>query len=322
MEQSYTLKTNGQMNFVLNRHHAGEGTVQLEATSSAVDEGVHQPLKNIEQRLEQMVGMQEIKKHVKELYAWLFLNKFRERFALKTEPQVLHMLFKGNPGTGKTTVARLLGEFLRDMGMLPKGHLIEAERADLVGEYIGQTAQKTRDLVKKAQGGILFIDEAYSLSRGGEKDFGKEAVDTLVKHMEDASGEFVLILAGYPLEMERFLRLNPGLPSRFPLIIDFPDYTPNQLVQIARQMARQRDYSWTQEAEHMLQAHFDEQMNQSRQGFSNGRYVRNIMEKSVRKQAVRLLHHPSAYTKQDLMWLTAADIIFQSDGTTGEDKYK
>ncbi|NGP44052.1 AAA family ATPase [Bacillaceae bacterium SIJ1] len=312
MEQSYTMKTNGQMNFVLNRHQEPDVASFSQTDALAMDADVHQPLKHIEQQLEKMIGMQELKKHVKELYAWLFLNKHRERFSLKTERQVLHMLFKGNPGTGKTTVARLLGMFFKEMGMLPKGHLIEAERADLVGEYIGQTAQKTRDLVKKAQGGILFIDEAYSLSRGGEKDFGKEAVDTLVKHMEDASNQFVLILAGYPEEMDRFLRLNPGLPSRFPLIIDFPNYSAQQLLEIAKQMAKDRDYEWSSDAEYLLQQHFQQKITQgTTKTFSNGRYVRNILEKTIRKQAVRLLHHPAAYTRRDLILLTARDCVVE-----------
>ncbi|MGQ0422887.1 AAA family ATPase, partial [Bacillus sp. HC-Mk] len=139
----------------------------------------------IEEEMGKLVGMDDIKKIIKEIYAWIYVNKKRQEKGLKSEKQVLHMLFKGNPGTGKTTVARMIGKLLFEMNILSKGHLVEAERADLVGEYIGHTAQKTRDLIKKAMGGILFIDEAYSLARGGEKDFGKEAIDTLVKHMED-----------------------------------------------------------------------------------------------------------------------------------------
>ncbi|GJM69287.1 hypothetical protein HMSSN036_15030 [Paenibacillus macerans] len=145
----------------------------------------------------------------------------RSEAGLLSGPQVYHMIFKGNPGTGKTTVARIVAKMFQRMGVLSKGHLIEVERADLVGEYIGHTAQKTRDLVKKALGGILFIDEAYSLARGGEKDFGKEAIDTLVKAMEDQKNQFILILAGYSDEMDFFLSTNPGLPSRFPIQMDF-----------------------------------------------------------------------------------------------------
>ncbi|WP_256075722.1 AAA family ATPase, partial [Staphylococcus aureus] len=133
----------------------------------------HSPLEKIEKEFEKLVGMKELKTLIKELYAWIYVNRLRAEKGLKADQQALHMMFKGNPGTGKTTVARLLGKLFYEMEVLSKGHLIEAERADLVGEYIGHTAQKTRDLVKKAMGGILFIDEAYSLARGGEKDFGK-----------------------------------------------------------------------------------------------------------------------------------------------------
>ena len=159
------------------------------------------------------------------------------------------MVFSGNPGTGKTTVARIMSRLLKEMGILSKGHLVEVERADLVGEYIGHTAQKTREHVKRALGGILFIDEAYSLARGGEKDFGKEAIDTLVKSMEDHREEFVLILAGYSLEMERFLRSNPGLPSRFPIHLTFPDFTIEELMEIADRMLKKRQYRFSRSAE-------------------------------------------------------------------------
>lgn len=172
-------------------------------------------LQRIEEEMGKLVGMDDIKKIIKEIYAWIYVNKKRQEKGLKSEKQVLHMLFKGNPGTGKTTVARMIGKLLFEMNILSKGHLVEAERADLVGEYIGHTAQKTRDLIKKAMGGILFIDEAYSLARGGEKDFGKEAIDTLVKHMEDKQHGFVLILAGYSREMNHFLSLNPEYAISF-----------------------------------------------------------------------------------------------------------
>src|SRR5699024_3395129 len=156
------------------------------------------------------------------------VNQKRKEFGLKANKQVLHMLFKGNPGTGKTTVARRLATLLHELDVLSKGHFIEAERADLVGEYIGQTAQKTKKLIQKARGGVLFIDEAYSLARGGDKDFGREAIDCLVKYMEDYHDELIVILAGYPDEMDYFLQLNPGLTSRFPFIINFSNYSPDQ----------------------------------------------------------------------------------------------
>jgi stage V sporulation protein K len=257
--------------------------------------------------------MEEMKRMIKEIYAWIFVNKKREEVGMKARKQALHMMFKGNPGTGKTTVARLIGKLFLKMNVLSKGHLIEAERADLVGEYIGHTAQKTRDLIKKAQGGILFIDEAYSLGRGGEKDFGKEAIDTLVKHMEDKQHEFILILAGYSREMEYFLTLNPGLHSRFPLVIDFPNYTIDQLMEISSRMLDEREYTLSHEAEKKLKDHLIWVKSVlSPNSFSNGRYVRNIIEKSIRAQAMRLLLQNS-FDKHELMTIRSNDLVFEED---------
>ncbi len=181
----------------------------------------HDVLVRFEKELAEYVGLEEIKRLVKEIYAWLYINERREKEGLKVTKQALHMIFKGNPGTGKTTVARLIASFLHEMGVLSKGHFLEVERADLVGEYIGHTAQKTREVLKKAHGGVLFIDEAYSLARGGEKDFGKEAIDTLVKAMEDHQHDFVLILAGYSREMDYFCHLIQGYRHDFPLQLIF-----------------------------------------------------------------------------------------------------
>lgn len=285
------------------------------ADSTIIDDSVlskHSPLENIQKELESLVGMKEVKRLIHEIYAWIYINNNRQKYGLKQEKQVLHMLFKGNPGTGKTTVARLLAKLFYDMNILSKGHLVEVERADLVGEYIGHTAQKTRELLKKAHGGILFIDEAYSLARGGEKDFGKEAIDTLVKAMEDNQHELILILAGYPKEMDYFLSMNPGLPSRFPIVMNFPDYTNDELIEIAKKMAKERDYILTQEAETKLKNHLLRYRAIKRHSFSNARYVRNIIEKSIRKQAVRLLKQ-DRFDRHDLMTLLAQDMQVEED---------
>lgn len=312
MEQPVTLKKNGQINIVLNGEKKKVKISKLPKPIEREQEFIHskhEPLKRIEEEMSALVGMNEMKKIVKEIYAWMYINKIREQHGLKAGGQVLHMMFKGNPGTGKTTVARLLGKLFKEMNALSKGHLIEAERADLVGEYIGHTAQKTRDLVKKALGGILFVDEAYSLARGGEKDFGKEAIDTLVKHMEDKQNEFILILAGYEKEMDHFLSLNPGLKSRFPLVIDFPDYTVDQLMEIAEKMVAERQYVLSKEAKWKLREQLQKiKYTKSPHVFSNGRYIRNIIEKSMRAQAMRLLVNDT-FERRELETIRSEDLV-------------
>lgn len=307
------MKSNGQINIILNTKNKKETNISNEEVVPKEDAKEHEVLKEIETELHSLVGLEELKKIIKEIYAWIIVNKKREKLGLKAGKQVLHMMFKGNPGTGKTTVARLLGKLFHKVEVLAKGHLIEAERADLVGEYIGHTAQKTRDLIKKANGGILFIDEAYSLGRGGEKDFGKEAIDTLVKHMEDKSHEFVLILAGYSREMDYFLSLNPGLQSRFPIIIEFPDYTVDQLMEIGRRIALEKEYRFTQDAERKLRDHlFYVKSHNPTVRFSNGRYIRNIIEKSIRAQAMRLLIQ-NQFDRNEMMTIRSIDLVFPDD---------
>ena len=315
LDQPIRMKSNGQITVSLNSQKRKSLTKELPVPQVVpkVIPPEHAALKEIEDELGALVGMEEMKRMIKEIYAWIFVNKKREEVGMKARKQALHMMFKGNPGTGKTTVARLIGKLFLKMNVLSKGHLIEAERADLVGEYIGHTAQKTRDLIKKAQGGILFIDEAYSLGRGGEKDFGKEAIDTLVKHMEDKQHEFILILAGYSREMDYFLTLNPGLHSRFPLVIDFPNYTIDQLMEISSRMLDEREYSLSHEAEKKLKDHLiwvKAVLNPN--SFSNGRYVRNIIEKSIRAQAMRLLLQNS-FDRHELMTLRSNDLVFEED---------
>ncbi|MDZ5473385.1 stage V sporulation protein K [Bacillus sp. 31A1R] len=315
MDQPIRMKNNGQISIVLNSQKRKPLPRELPETHVApkVIPPEHAALKEIENELGALVGMDEMKKMIKEIYAWIYVNKKREEAGLKAGKQALHMMFKGNPGTGKTTVARLIGKLFQKMNVLSKGHLIEAERADLVGEYIGHTAQKTRDLIKKAIGGILFVDEAYSLGRGGEKDFGKEAIDTMVKHMEDKQHDFILILAGYSREMDQFLTLNPGLHSRFPLVIDFPDYTTDQLMEIGKRMLKEKEYVLSHEAEKKLREHliwYKSTVAQS--SFSNGRYIRNVIEKSIRSQAMRLLMQNN-YDRHDLLTLRSNDLMFEED---------
>ena len=258
--------------------------------------------------LNQLIGLSEVKEIMKEIYAFITIQQCREREQLHTEPLVLHMIFRGNPGTGKTTVARIMSRFFCEMGVLTRGHLVEVERADLVGEYIGHTAQKTREQLKKAGGGILFIDEAYSLARGGEKDFGKECIDVLVKAMEDHKNDFILILAGYQKEMAGFLETNPGLRSRFPIHVDFPDYNQEELLRIAEQMFSLRQYSLSTESQGVLLRLLASHKNNVCNNFGNARTVRNIIEKSLRRQAVRLMGKPNL-TRQELMIIEPGDLL-------------
>ena len=297
---------NGKINIILRENKKSE-------SHSHVTHGTkeHHDLKLIDKQFSNFIGLHDFKNIIKEIYATKLMNKKREQMGLTANKQVLHMIFKGNPGTGKTTVARELATLLYKLKILSKGHFIEAERADLVGEYIGQTAQKTRSLVQKALGGILFIDEAYSLARGGHKDFGREAIDTLVKQMEDYANDFILILAGYPNEMDYFLMMNPGLKSRFPFHIPFPDYDLDQLTEIAIKIAQEREYELNERAIWKLRSHLREQTFRQNEHFANARYVRNVIESAIRMQAIRLLHKDHC-SLQELMEIKAEDLQFDT----------
>ncbi len=309
---------NGQVTIVLHNEYSSPPSVQrMNPAVVKKNLEVNEPLSlaEIEYELKSIIGLTHIKDMIIDIFALISMQQKRKAVNLKSEQHSLHMLFKGNPGTGKTTVARLIGNYFKRIQLLPKGHVVEAERADLVGEYIGHTAQKTRDLIQKALGGILFIDEAYSLARGGDKDFGKEAIDTLVKHMEDKKDQFVLILAGYPAEMENFLTMNPGLRSRFPFVFDFPDYSDKELLQIAEKLIDEKEYTFSYEAKKMLKTHLtiikNNQSNRSAKPFANGRTVRNVIEKAIRNHARRLLDQ-SQIEKKELMTIRSQDMRFIS----------
>lgn len=277
-------------------------------TASEQDQQRLKKVEEILKELDSLIGLESVKKLILEIQAFVEIRKLRAKENLATEPLVLHSIYRGNPGSGKTTVARIVARLFKELGLLEKGHVIEVERADLVGEYIGHTAQKTRELIKKALGGILFIDEAYSLARGGEKDFGKEAIDTIVKNMEEYKDNLILILAGYKQEMDLFLATNPGLRSRFPIRIDFPDYTVEELLKIADLMVEKRQYQFTPEARNTLRNIVTYTLEKAHSHSGNARLVRNIIEKAIRLQAVRLLDENS-WTKEELMLLKAEDVI-------------
>lgn len=256
--------------------------------------------------LNQLIGLASVKNLVKEIQAFVEIQKLRQKEKLIYEPMVLHMIFKGNPGTGKTTVARIIGRLFKEIEVLPKGHLIEVERADLVGEYIGHTASKTREQIKKALGGILFIDEAYSLARGGEKDFGKEAIDSMVASMENNKDNLIIILAGYQEEMNYFLEINPGLRSRFPIHITFPNYAISELMEIADLMLKQRQYVLSPLGREEMVKILDSQTRRHEHS-GNARLVRNLIERAMRHQAVRLVGGKNI-SREDLMTINKEDL--------------
>lgn len=261
---------------------------------------------DLEAELRQVIGLEEVKAFIRGLYARLRLQGERKKQGLPIDSsQTLHMIFKGNPGTGKTMIARTVAKILYEIGMLPAMKLVETDRSGLVAGYVGQTAIKTTEKVMEALDGVLFIDEAYALAGGGGNDFGREAIDTLVKLMDDNRERLVVILAGYSRDMEQFLTVNEGLRSRFPHQIEFVDYTADELLTIADQFYNGKGYWLTAEARKKLRGIFDAARCEN--AFGNGRYVRNLFEKSVNLQALRLSSDDSL-TKEELMTIEAADI--------------
>lgn len=265
------------------------------------------PDKDAFKELEKLIGLKEVKRNLAEVSAFSLIQTKRTELQLKADPTSLHMLFKGNPGTGKTTVARILGKIFKEINILSKGHLVELERADLVGEYIGHTAQKTKEMIKRSLGGIMFIDEAYTLAQGGEKDFGLEAIATMVKAMEDHRQDLIVILAGYSHEMNRFVRSNPGLRSRFPLHIDFCDYNEEELFQIALQMYTEREYQLSSRGRWKLKNDLAQFTRNRHPHSGNARYVRNLVEKSIRLQALRIIDR-NDLSRRDLMVIEDSDL--------------
>ncbi|MDR1284773.1 MAG: AAA family ATPase [Campylobacteraceae bacterium] len=261
---------------------------------------------DLENEFSHIVGLDEVKNYIRSLNAKLRLEKERKKMGLPTNSfGTLHMIFKGNPGTGKTMMARTVANVLHNMGVIKTSKLIETDRSGLVAGYVGQTAIKTKEVIWEAMDGVLFIDEAYSLASGGENDFGKEAIDTLVKMMDDNRDRLVVILAGYSNDMDRFLSINAGLKSRFPNIIEFKDYNIDELLQIAMSLYNAKSYFLDDKALDKLKTILMEAKNGLR--FGNGRYVRNIFEKSINNQAFRL-STDNDLTKEELTTILDIDI--------------
>ena len=258
-------------------------------------------------QLDSLVGLDDVKKDIKNLMNLVKVRRLRKENGLPIPPMSLHMVFMGNPGTGKTTVARIISGLYAAIGVLEKGQLIEVDRSGLVAGYVGQTALKTQEVIKSALGGVLFIDEAYSLASGGENDFGREAIETILKAMEDHRDELIVVVAGYDGPMEKFINSNPGLQSRFNKYFYFPDYNGEQLLYIFKGQCKKNGYALTEEAEAEAKAMFEELYENRGENFGNGRDVRNVFEDTVVRQSNRVAAL-DAPTKDDLMQFLPEDL--------------
>ncbi len=278
-------------------------------TAPAEEEKLPEPekLEDLMEELESYVGLELVKEEVKSLTNMVKVYKLRREHGLPTADMSLHMVFSGNPGTGKTMIARLMARIYHSLGILSKGTLVEVDRSGLVAGYVGQTAIKTKKVIDKAMGGVLFIDEAYALNGKSENDFGQEAIDTVLKAMEDNRDDLVVIVAGYTELMSDFVHSNPGLESRFNRFLEFPDYTVEEMMGIFDMRCAKSCYTLTEEARPLVRDYIAEESADT-EGFGNGRGVRNLFENILVAQNNRLAGMESV-TKEDLMHLTAEDIL-------------
>lgn len=264
-------------------------------------------IEDLRAELDGYIGLEAVKREVRNLINMVTVHRLRREQGLPAGDFSLHMVFSGNPGTGKTTVARLMARIYRSLGILSRGHLVEVDRSALVAGYVGQTAIKTRKAVDAALGGVLFIDEAYALNASGENDFGREAIDTILKAMEDHRDDLVVIAAGYDELMERFIRSNPGLESRFSRFLHFEDYTGEELMEIFESRCRRGCYTLEERAGELVRD-FIAVENTDPVSFGNARGVRNIFERILVSQANRLAAMETV-TREDLMRITAEDVL-------------
>ena len=269
----------------------GEELIDL---SALLPEGFRGEIEEIKKEMDAIVGLAKVKEYVFSLEEYYKVQKRRQEEGLKTSEVSKHMIFTGSPGTGKTTIARIISKYLKAIGVLTGGQLVEVSRADLVGRYVGHTAPLTNQVISSAIGGVLFIDEAYSLYRGKDDSFGLEAIDTLVKGIEDNRENLIVILAGYSNEMQEFLTSNSGLKSRFPNVINFPDYTGDELLQISKCIAKSKGYTIDEGADPSLIAYFNAVQAVRAADAGNGRLARNKIEEAILNQSKRLVAEPDA----------------------------
>ena len=306
------------------KHNAGSKQKQTEKKEEpAKEEKAEEPPENIEDlkaELHSYIGLSVIKEEVDSLINWIEICKARKEHGLPTPDLSLHAVFSGNPGTGKTMIARLMARIYKSLGVLRKGHLVEVDRSGLVAGYVGQTAIKTSEVIEKALGGVLFIDEAYALTNRGDNDFGQEAVDTLLKAMEDHREDLVVIVAGYTDLMREFVHSNPGLESRFNRFMHFPDYTAEELADIFEMRCGKSGYTLDESARGPLKAILAlERLDV--EGFGNARGVRNLFERAIAAQADRLSREKGEMTRESLMLLTEADLR-SAEGLPPKDEAK
>lgn len=269
----------------------------------------------------ELVGLKPVKTRIRETAALLLVDRLRNSLGLCAGAPSLHMCFTGNPGTGKTTVALRMAEILHRLGYIRRPEVVSVTRDDLVGQYIGHTAPKTREVLKKAMGGVLFIDEAYYLYKPeNERDYGQESIEILLQVMENDREDLVVILAGYKDRMDQFFQSNPGMSSRVAHHLEFPDYMPDELLAIARLMVEQQQYGFSEDGEAAFREYLERRMRMPR--FANARSVRNALDRARLRQANRLFENRGQLTRRDLMTLTAADIrasrVFSGQSHAGE----
>ena len=286
-----------------------EAPVAIDYSDEAVDERIEKIL----EELNGLIGLTTVKEEVRSLINIQKINVKRKKMDMKEADVSKHLVFSGNPGTGKTTVARILARVYHELGILKKGQLIEVDRSGLVAGYIGQTAIKTAQVIEQAEGGVLFIDEAYTLSaKKGENDFGQEAIDTILKAMEDKRENLIVIVAGYTQLMEEFLESNPGLRSRFNHFVFFPDYTPQELLDIFLLTAKKNGYTVSEEGQRYVKEYYEKKTALKEPNFANARDTRNLFEKALTRQANRLAGQKDL-TREQLEELTVADISGEDD---------